>query len=510
MNGKRNSTYILFLSFSLSALLKAQDTVGLDKQAARLITISGRSVSNRSDNLPCDSLSMRTMDLSKGDQEFNKKYPLWLPLADVVGINALINVIDRYILNYDFVRISINSWGNNLRAGWPWGPGWVWHHDPFGNNFLYHPISGNFYYNAARSNGYNLYEALPITFFGSYMWKIFGENATPEREDLINTTLNGVFIGEVTHRLSSAILDDRATGTERVFRQIGAGIIDPVGAINRLLQGKTSRTTANEMYQKEPVNIWSFSGTYLRNRDAQFGTGDVSGIVDVNLDYGDPFEDRPRKPYDFFKVRTEVDFGCGRVHLDKATGYGFLYGKNAHPGKFEILAGVFQHFDYFDDKYFELTAIGFGPGVISRIAFPGDIDFYTDLHVAAVPFGGNTTRNGPYSANTSDYDFIGGMETKEESVLALGDWARATFTSSFFLTYTYVGNVRDKYSKSNDKFTIVNPGIVFRLYRNLGIGFEHLVYYCDRNPDKYLNVNVTRTEQKLYLTYYSGTDRHGK
>src|SRR5271157_3315479 len=128
MNGKRNSTYILFLSFSLSALLKAQDTVGLDKQAARLITISDHSVSNRSDNLPCDDpLFVRTMDLSKGDQEFNKKYPLWLPLADVVGINALINVIDRYILNYDFVRISLNSWGNNLRAGWPRGPGWVWH-----------------------------------------------------------------------------------------------------------------------------------------------------------------------------------------------------------------------------------------------------------------------------------------------------------------------------------------------------------------------------------------------
>ncbi|MGA2507503.1 MAG: DUF3943 domain-containing protein [Chitinispirillaceae bacterium] len=511
MNSKRIVSDILFLWLSFSAVLQAQDTLGLEKQTIRLTTISDLLVSNSSNKLHSDDpLTIRTKNLPKDALELNKKYPLWIPLVDVVGINAVINLFDRYVLNTDYVRISLHSWGNNFRAGWPWGPGWKWDSDAFGNNFLFHPISGNFYYNAARSNGYNFYEALPITFFGGYMWKIFGENGKPEREDLISTTISGVFIGEVTYRLSSVILDDRAIGTERVFREIGAGLIDPVRAINRLLQGKTSRTTAKEVDQKEPLKIRLSTGTYLENRDAQFGTGDVSGIVDIRLDYGDPFEDRTRKPYDFFKVRTQLDLEKGRVVLNIASGYGLLYGKNAYPRKLDILAGAFQHWDYYDDTYFELTAAGFGPGLISRIQLPSNSEFRVDLHVAGVPFGANTTRLGPYSVATRDYDFVGGMEAKLESALDLCDRVRATFKGSFFLTHTYVGNARDNYSKSNDKFTIVNPGIAFRLYRNLGIGFEHVVYSSNRDPDIYYNTNFKRSEQKLYLTYYSGTDHRRK
>ena len=270
--------------------------------------------------------------------------------------------------------------------------------------------------------------------------------------------------------------------------------------------------TTKEVYQKEPIDIRLSSGTYLENRGAQFGTGDVSGIIDVDLNYGDPFEDQTRKPYDFFKARAELNFEEGKPVFNIATGYGLLYGKNAHSGKFDILAGAFQHWDYFDDTYFELSAIGFGPGVISRIQLPSNSEFRVDLHAAAVPFGGNTTRIGPYSDTTKDYDLVGGMEAKVESALDLCDRVRATFKGSFFLTHTYVGNARDGFAKSNNRFFIINPGIEVRFYRNLGIGFEHVVYYDNRDPDIIANFsgNFIRTEQKILLTYYSGNYHHGK
>ena len=248
-NDMKRISFLLTVSFFVS--IQARDILVAGTESSRTVTSQNSTERQQGtiEDTSADTVIGLRNDLSShgryenlhgDDLKFNKKYSLWIPLVDVVGINAFINRFDRYVLNYDYVRVSLNSWGNNLRAGWPWGPGWEWDHDPFGNNFLFHPISGALYYNAARSNGYNLYEALPITFFGSYMWKIFGENGKPEREDLINTTASGVFIGEITYRLSSNILDDRAIGTERVLREIGAGLIDPVRAINRLLQGKTS------------------------------------------------------------------------------------------------------------------------------------------------------------------------------------------------------------------------------------------------------------------------------
>ncbi len=126
-------------------------------------------------------------------------------------------------------------------------------------------MTGSFYFNAARSNGYNFWESAPIVFAGSYMWKILGGNGKPEREDLINTTFDGILLGEVLYRLSSNILDDRSVGRERVFREILAGIIDPVRGFNQLLQGKSCKRTNTETYQKEPVNITFFAGLHSVN-----------------------------------------------------------------------------------------------------------------------------------------------------------------------------------------------------------------------------------------------------
>jgi|WetSurMetagenome_2_1015567.scaffolds.fasta_scaffold108563_1 hypothetical protein len=510
-----NTKYFLLALF-VFAFIQAQDTSAIEADSSRMVNVRNpaRQLQATIDTIGRLrghlALSYNYKYLPDDDLKFNKRYPLWIPLVDVVGINVLINRIDDYLLNLDYAKVSRKSWWNNLQAGWPWSLGWEWDHDPFGNNFLWHPLSGNLYYNAARSNGYNLYEALPITFFGSYMWKIFGENGKPEREDLINTTLSGAFIGEVTYRLSSNILDDRTTGTERALREIGAGLVDPVRAINRIVQGKTFRKTATEAYQKEPIDIRLSSGTYAENKGSKFGTGEVCEIVDIRLAYGDPFAEQARKPFDFFKIRTELAVENSRLMLNMATGYAFLYGKYMHPGTLEILAGAFQHWDYYDDNYFELSTIGFGPGLISRIGFPGNIDLYTDIHAAAAPFGANTTRMGPYSNKIKDYDLVGGMEAKMESALDFSDRVRLTLTGLFFLTRTYVGNARDNFAKTHDEFTVINPGIMFRLFGNLWIGFEQVVYINDREPDSRLADNTTRTEQKLYLTYYSGNSRYGK
>ena len=263
-------------------------------------------------------------DLLNDDTAFNKKYRLWKPLVQVVAIDAFVWTMDRYVLNADYARTGLSTWQYNIQKGWEWDT------DRFGINFIGHPYSGTLSFNAGRANGYNYYQSFGFSVVGSLLWEYFGENTRPSYNDIINTPVNGAFLGEILYRLSSNILDDRTRGFQRVSREILAGLINPVRGINRLLQGKTFRTTNKEVYQKEPLNITLYAGIHKVNDEGQnaFGSGTTSEMFDMQFDYGNPFEKRSRKPFDFFKLRTEFSFGVGRKILDNVTGYGILFGKN--------------------------------------------------------------------------------------------------------------------------------------------------------------------------------------
>ena len=288
----------------------------------------------------------------------------------IVSSNVFTWAVDRFVFNYPWSRIGPKTWKTNLQTGW------VWDTDRFGMNFFFHPYSGGAYFNSARANGYGYFTSVPFAFLGSLMWEYFGENTLPAYNDIINTTLSGALFGEILYRLSSHILDDRSTGTERFFRELAAAIISPGRAFGRLLQKKLTRVTSKEIYQKEPLNITLAAGGHWFNTGTSLGsvgTGGASASFAIHVDYGDPFEIRPRKPFDFFKMRLNLSYGknIGKKYLDNLIGYGLLFGKTVHSGNLEILIGAFQHYDYWDSHIFELGALGFGGGVIGKWQFAG-------------------------------------------------------------------------------------------------------------------------------------------
>src|SRR6185295_3744438 len=129
-------------------------------------------------------------------------------------INGVIWSYDKYIAKYSYANISIQTIADNFKNGWEWDT------DDFPTNFSSHPYAGSMYFNAARSNGYKFLCSAPFALGGSLMWEMSMENTRPSYNDLINTTLSGVFLGEVLYRLSSSVLDDRKTGGARVEREI--------------------------------------------------------------------------------------------------------------------------------------------------------------------------------------------------------------------------------------------------------------------------------------------------
>jgi hypothetical protein len=445
-------------------------------------------------------------DLLTDDTAFNKKLPIWKPALQVVGENILLNLADRYLLHLEFANVDVPSWKRTLNAGFPWGPGWEWDQDRLGNNFLSHPMMGNFYFNAARSNGYDFWASAPFVFAGSYMWKIFGENGKPEREDLINTTFDGILLGEILYRLSSNILDDRSTGRERVFREILAALVDPVRGFNRLVQGKSFRRTNKEIYQKEPLNITLFAGIHtINNSSNAFLSGANNKMLNAQFDYGNPFEIRSRKPFDFFRLRAELNFGVGRKLVDNITGFGILFGKNEQVGRMSVLIGAFQYYDYFDTKSFELATIAFGGGLFSKLPLSKTSNLYFNINIGLVPLAGSSVGAVTDTAQYRDYRFAYGMETKLESGINLGKYATLSVLYYYYIIHSFNNTGLNESLKGTLGFnyiSIIKPKFTLQLYKDLSIGLEHSVYLNSHYQTDYTTLHSVQTEQRIFLMLY--------
>ena len=189
----------------------------------------------------------------------------------------------------------------------------------------------------------------------------------------------------------------------------------PTRFFSRLLSGKVFRTTTEEVYQKEPLNITLATGYHRVNKGTAIEKGTNSFNINLNLDYGNPFEKRSRKPFDYFRLRTDLDFGVGRKIIDEISGYGMLFGSNLQTSNLEMLTGLFQQMDFYDNNTFELGTIAFGPGVISKLPINKSTVLYTNLHADIVPFGGLSGRFGPDTTQIRDYNYGGGAEAKLET-----------------------------------------------------------------------------------------------
>ena len=258
------------------------------------------------------------------------------------------------------------------------------------------------------------------------------------------------------------------------------------------------RVTNKEVYQKEPMNITFSGGLHVVNDkvndDNKFGTGSSNAMLNMQLDYGDPFETVRRKPFDLFRLRIELSYGSDRHLLDHVNGYGILAGKNVKTGR--LMAGIFQHYDYWRNGIFEVASLGFGGGLIARTTVARHSNIYSALHIGIIPFAGNNTQFGPDTSETRKYNFGGGLQAKLEETFNLNRWATIGFTGFYYFIHTYNG------LPGNSLVGIFKPSITVRIFKNLSIGLEHHIYRNDRFLNHSPDLHITRTEQKIFLQLF--------
>ena len=472
----------LFL-FSASAYAQNKDSLVVESVPAAIAT---------NDSTPVIQTN-KYGDLLNDDPFYNPKYAWWKPAIRVVAADAFNWALAKYFYKFDWPATSIADWKYNLKKGPEWDV------DGFGTNFIGHPHTGSYYFNVGRSNGYSYWGSLPFAIQGSLIWEYLGENERPSYNDLITTPLSGAFLGEVFYRISSNILDDRTRGKERVLREVLAGVVNPTRALNRLTQGKMFRVTSKEVYQKEPLNITASAGIHKVNnklsKDNLFGTGSTNAMLNVQFDYGDPFETRHRKPFDLFRFRIELGYGDDKRLIDHVNGYGILAGRTIK--KDRLLAGLFQHYDYWRNNIFEVGTLGFGGGLVSRIPVADHSNIFSTIHLAIVPLAGNNTQFGPDTSEFRKYNFGSGLQAKVEETFNLNQWATIGFTGFYYWIHSFNG------LPGNSLVGILKPTVTVKLLKNVRIGFEHHIYRDDRflTRSDLKNLHTTRTEQKLYFQW---------
>jgi hypothetical protein len=335
---------------------------------------------------------------------------------------------DRYVSREDFAFISTRTVRNNFRTGFHYD------RDTFPVNQSSHPYHGSLFFDAARSNGYGFWESGAFAMTGSLIWECCMENTAPSINDLVNTTFGGMTRGEVAHRMSAMVLDNTSTGASRIFREIGAAILNPVGSLNRLLRGEVGRDFENPPDRFPSVVVLSADLGY-RHIGGGAARADQA-TLSLSLLYGNPFEGDLSRPFDSFWLGIDLN-APGGVLASRIEERGILKGWELtdRGDKVRHIFGFTQEYEYLNNESQVFGAQMFGAGLLSRYSLGKNLVGLTDASVIVIPLAGikttdfenpETGRNYDYApgggARVSARAYLGGRE-----VLAAGygvAWAR--------------------------------------------------------------------------------------
>jgi hypothetical protein len=421
----------------------------------------------------------------------------WPAFGELMIAQAVPSTIN-HLRGAEWAMITPATWATNLENPWQWD------NNKFLNNQFSHPYHGNLYFNSARTNGYNFWESAPWAFGGSLMWEEFGEAWAPAPNDWYNTSLGGITLGEMLYRLSTLTLDNTATGTERVFRELGATLLNPALGFNRLVRGEMNDVTANPPGWR-PTKIWgTIDGGYqtLSGSNSQKNPGGSSrdqGVFALKIEYGDVIEDLGKAPFSSFYVEAELTSNASpQHHLSDLRARGSLAAKTLARSdrKFHELA-LFMTYEYISLPGLEYGGQGFMGGVVSRFGDPKQFRVETELLATAMPVA--ALQSDYYVTEEGrDYDYglgFGGF------ALARAVWGRRAVLSARgrYLWIPVLSGFNGDHYQASGLF----EGRAY-LMRNLGVGAALTVYHRSSNYEQKIDVTADGTRLRLYGSYSFG------
>ena len=242
-------------------------------------------------------------------------------LLGTEGVNlmfSLLNMATRSGEERDQFKVTPKTWWENLKYGY------IFDDNNFKVNQFGHPYQGGMYFNAGRANGLNYWESAMMSALGSFTWECCGETNRGSINDFYATTMGGMVLGEVFHRMAGLVRDNMATGG-RGKKELLATVIDPVGGAMRAINGEWGTVKANPPDQRpDYLGVSAQAGAIWRGAAGTLQEAKAYPYLEIDFLYGDPIKSAWKKPFDAFQAQFVLGGGAGFSEFNVS---GRLWGK---------------------------------------------------------------------------------------------------------------------------------------------------------------------------------------
>lgn len=412
-------------------------------------------------------------------------------LAEIVAQNGIQTLGGRFFMeppdSHGFV-ISTETIHENLISGQEWDD------NTFNANNFRHPWQGGMYFDAARANGYGFYQSSMFSLAGSWLWEYTGEAHHPSYNDMVNTHVGGIAFGEVMFRLSSMVLDNTATGSNRVWRELGALAISPTRGFNRMFTGEAFAVHANPPDRSPGVKGVAFDlGIRTLGEENLWTSSTARVFLGIEAQYGDRFSDVGH-PYDNFGFGLQMNLkndphGIGRILM-----HGVLGGRNLEDTdtRRTVIAG-YQDLDYIDNEAYTYGGQSFGVGYQSQFATGARTMLRTGLFANGILLG--ATKSDYANVSGRDYDYGPGMGCKFVAAMSRNGREVFTLVHESYYIHSVSGNDMDSYVN----FSTVR--VLAPVKDWLGVGIDYTMYHAERHYALYPDVTTRNPELHAYLAW---------
>ncbi|HET9794744.1 MAG TPA: DUF3943 domain-containing protein [Thermoanaerobaculia bacterium] len=417
----------------------------------------------------------------------------WTAAGEMALLEAGPWAFDRYVLDEEFARISWHTVSENFKSGFGYDS------DTFNVNQSSHPYHGSLFFEAGRSNGYSYWESGLFALSGSFIWECCMENTRPSINDLVNTTLGGMTRGEIAHRLSIIILDNTVTGGERFWRELGAAIVNPVGALSRLARGDMTRDFPNPD-ERYPGSFAVSADLGYRHVGGSASRPD-QGTFSLSALYGDPFAGDIHKPFDTFWVGADLNTPGGAV-VSRIEERGILRGWELTDPSDAVrhVVGFSQEYEYLNNEAQVVGAQAFSGGILSKYRI-GKLAAATDLTVLAVPLAGIQTTDFATPQTGRNYDYGAGGGARAEARLYGGPREIAAAGYGVIWAHTLDG------VSENNRLEFFRGEIRIPVSGALGVGGSYSWYSRKTTYSGFFESQRTQNEWRAFVNVAAGSSR---
>ncbi|WP_373846728.1 DUF3943 domain-containing protein [Bacteroides heparinolyticus] len=443
--------------------------------------------------------------------------------AETFLINAGVWSFDRFVLNEEFAHVTMRTITDNIKQGF------VWDNDKFSTNLFAHPYHGGLYFNAARSNNMSFWESVPYAAAGSLMWEFMAEREPAALNDWIATTVGGVALGEVTHRISLMVIDESERGMARVGREFLGFLASPIRGLNRMINGdmfrvKSKRFKYHDFY-KTPVRLDIGVGARYLADDRHFFRGEHAPYLNISMTYGDAFDTTHRSAYDYFTFNLTANLSPNQPLISEVNLTGKLWATPVDIDKrVDMMFGIFQHFNYYDSEpvingvsatpYKISEAASIGAGAVFRFPYQNENSYIEQrLFASGVLLGGSLSDY--YNVIDRNYNMGSGYSLHSSTQISLGRWATLRLMMKHLRLFTWKGYTSEKLASSDPLYlnsqgdkghaslTILRGRLKVALTEGLDLGFEtqYFLRHTDYSFHSDVDYRTFETRVGLYCHF---------